>query len=80
MVIRRRRTKRRCSVSFIFIRKYGKRRMPIDMLKRHCCGRLQQKIGEKRLGCSATRSVRQLHENSCRKGKRKRMNPEKKVK
>ena len=25
----------------------------------------------KRLGCSATRSVRQLHENSCRKGKGK---------
>lgn len=25
----------------------------------------------KRLGCSATRSVRQLHENSCRKGKEK---------
>ena len=42
--------------------------MLIDMLKRQCSGRLQQKIGEKRLGCSATRSVRQLHENSCRKG------------
>ena len=46
MVIRRRRTKRRYSVSFIFIRKYGKRKMPIDMLKRQCCDRLQQKIVE----------------------------------
>ena len=80
MVIRRRRTKRRYSVSFIFIRKYGKRRMLIDMLKRQCSGRLQQKIGEKRLGFSAMRSVRQLHENSCRKVKRKRMNLKKKVK
>ena len=26
------------SVSFIFIRKYDKRRMPIDMLKRQCSG------------------------------------------
>ena len=80
MVIRRRRIKRRCSISFIFIRKYGKRRMPIDMLSRQCSGRLQQKTGEKQLGCSATRSVRQQHENSCRKGKRKRMNSKKKVK
>ena len=80
MVIRRRRTMRRCSVSSIFIRKYGKRRMSIDMLKRQCSGRLQQKTGEKQLGCSATRSVRQQHENSCRKGKRKRMNSKKKVK
>ncbi len=80
MVIRPRRTKRRYSVSFIFIRKYGKRRMPIDMLKRQCSGRLQQKIGQKRLGCLARRSGRQLRENSCRKGKRKRMNSKKKVK
>ena len=80
MVIRRRRTKRRYSVSHIFMRKYGKRRMPINMLKTQCSGRLQQKIGEKRLGCSATRSVRQLHEYTCRKGKRKRMNSKKKVK
>jgi hypothetical protein len=54
--------------------------MLIDMLKRQCSGRLQQKIGEKRLGFSAMRSVRQLHENSCRKVKRKRMNLKKKVK
>ena len=73
MVIRRRRTKQRCNVSCIFIRKYGKRRMPIDMLKRQCSGRLKTEDGERRKESSAKRSVRQLHETRLWKERGKRI-------